>query len=166
MYSVSRPGLAIITVQYEVGEDQTKALINLYDTVHSKRDWLSPNLGAGEAIIKPIGIDDVPIVALTLWTPDEQRGAFEMERVAHALEIELKRIPGAREVTTLGGPDNMVRVLLDADRLSAFGMSAQDVRDALQVANASQPAGKLVSGNREVLVQTGTFLASSRRESA
>ncbi len=161
VYSVSRPGLAIITVQYEVGEDQTKALINLYDTVHSKRDWLSPNLGAGEAIIKPIGIDDVPIVALTLWTPDEQRGAFEMERVAHALEIELKRIPGAREVTTLGGPDNMVRVLLDADRLSAFGMSAQDVRDALQVANASQPAGKLVSGNREVLVQTGTFLASS-----
>ena len=161
VYSVSRPGLAIITVQYEVGQDQTKALINLYDTVHSKRDWLSPNLGAGEAIIKPIGIDDVPIVALTLWTNDEQRGAFELERVAHALEIELKRIPGAREVTTIGGPDNVVRVQLDADRLSAFGMSAQDVRDALQVANASQPAGKLVSGNREVLVQTGTFLASS-----
>jgi len=35
------------------------------------------------------------------------------------------------------------------------------VKDALQVANASQPAGNLVSGNREILIQTGTFLESS-----
>ncbi|HQR50875.1 MAG TPA: efflux RND transporter permease subunit [Methylophilaceae bacterium] len=161
VYSVSRPGQAIITVQYEVGQDQTKALVNLYDTIFSKRDWLSPNLGAGEPIIKPIGIDDVPIVALTLWTADDKRGAFDLERVAHALEIELKRVPGTREVATIGGPDNVVRVLLDADRLSAFGIAAQDVRDALQVANASQPAGKLVADNREILVQTGTFLANS-----
>ncbi len=161
VYSVSRPGMATITVQYEVGQDQTRALVNLYDTVFSRRDWLSPNLGAGEPIIKPIGIDDVPIVSLTLWTADEKRGAFELERVAHALEVELKRIRGAREVATIGGPDNVVRVLLDSDRLSAYGISAQDVRDALQVANASQPAGKLVTGNREILVQTGTFLASS-----
>ena len=159
VYSVSKPGMAIITVQYEVGEDQTKALVNLYDTVLSKRDWLSPELGAGEPIIKPIGIDDVPIVTLTLWTADEKRGAFEMERVAHALEIELKRIPGTREVYTVGGPDNVVRVLLDAGRLAAFGMSAQDVRNALQVANAAQPSGRLVAGNREILVETGTFLA-------
>jgi multidrug efflux pump subunit AcrB len=161
VYSVSRPGMAIITVQYEVGQDRTKALVNLYDTVFSKKDWLSSNLGAGEPVVKPIGIDDVPIVALTLWTADDKRGAFELERVAHALEIELKRIKGAREVATIGGPDNVVRVLLDADRLSAFGIAAQDVRDALQVANASQPAGKLVAGNREILVQTGTFLSSS-----
>ena len=161
VYSISKPGMAIITVQYEVGEDHTKALVNLYDTVFSNRDWLSPNLGAGEPIIKPIGIDDVPVVGLTLWTADESRGAFELERVAHALEIELKRIPGTREVTTIGGPDNVVRVLLDADRLSAYGISAQDVRDALQVANASQPSGNLVAENREILVQTGTFIASS-----
>jgi len=159
VYSVSRPGMAIITVQYEVGQDRTQALVNLYDTVLSKRDWLSPNLGAGEPVIKPVGIDDVPIVALTLWTADEARGAYEMERVAHAVEAELKHIPGTREVTTIGGPDDVVRVLLDAERLAAYGMSAQDVRDALQVANASQPAGKLVADNREILVQTGTFLA-------
>jgi len=153
--------MSIITVQYEVGQDRTRALVNLYDTVLSKRDWLSPNLGAGEPIIKPVGIDDVPIVALTLWTADETRGAYELERVAHALEAELKHIPGTREVSTIGGPDDVVRVLLDADRLAAFGMSAQDVRDALQVANASQPAGRLVADNKEILVQTGTFLAGS-----
>jgi multidrug efflux pump subunit AcrB len=161
VFSVSRPGMSIITVQYKVGEDNTKSLVKLYDTVLSRRDWLSPNLGTGEPIIKPMGIDDVPIVALTLWTADETRGAFDLERVAHAVEIELKRISGTREVATIGGPDNVVRVLLDAERLSAFGIAAQDVKDALQVANASQPAGNLVSGNQEILVQTGTFLESS-----
>jgi multidrug efflux pump subunit AcrB len=161
VYSVSRPGMAIITVQYEVGEDNTRALVKLYDTVLSRRDWLSPNLGTLEPVVKPVGIDDVPIVALTLWTDDEARGAFELERVAHAMEIELKRIDGVREVATIGGPDNVVRVLMDAERMAAFGISAQDLRDALQVANASQPSGSLVQGNGEILVQTGTFLESS-----
>jgi multidrug efflux pump subunit AcrB len=45
VYSVSRPGMAVITVQYLVGEDPIQALVRLYDTINSHRDWLSPNLG-------------------------------------------------------------------------------------------------------------------------
>ncbi len=161
VYSVSRPGMAIITVQYEVGEDQTEALVRLYDTVLSRGDWLSPVLGAGKPVIKPVGIDDVPVVALTLWTDDPARGAFDLERVAHAMEIELKRIAGVREVSTIGGPGNAVRVLLDATRLVSYGVSVQDVRDALRSANAALPAGRLVTDNREILVETGTFLAGA-----
>ncbi len=158
VYSVSRPGMAILTVQYEVGEDRTQALVRLYDTIQANRDWVSPNLGVGEPIIKPTGIDDVPIVTLTLWTQDETRGAYELQQVSHAAEIELKRIAGTREVYTIGGPDNVVRVIMDPERMAAFRISAQDVRDALQVSNASQPSGTLTSDNQEILVQTGTFL--------
>jgi multidrug efflux pump subunit AcrB len=78
VYSVSRPGMAVLTVQYKVGEDRTQALVRLYDTVQSHRDWVSPNLGVGEPIVKPVGIDDVPIVSLTLWTEDAARGAYEL----------------------------------------------------------------------------------------
>jgi multidrug efflux pump subunit AcrB len=161
VYSVSRPGMAVLTVQYKVGEDRTQALVRLYDTVQSHRDWVSPNLGVGEPIIKPVGIDDVPIVSLTLWTEDAARGAYELRQVAHAAEIELKRIKGTREVKTLGGSNRVVRVIMDAERMNAYRVSAQDIRDALQVSNASQPSGTLVENNREVLVQTGTFLSSS-----
>ena len=161
VYSVSRPGMAVLTVQYKVGEDRTQALVRLYDTVQSHRDWVSPNLGVGEPIIKPVGIDDVPIVSLTLWTEDVARGAYELRQVAHAAEIELKRIKGTREVKTLGGSNRVVRVIMDAERMNAYRISAQDIRDALQVSNASQPSGTLVENNREVLVQTGTFLSSS-----
>ncbi len=161
IYSVSRPGMAILTVQYLVGEDRTQALVRLYDAIMSHRDWVSPHLGVGEPIIKPVGIDDVPIVSLTLWTEDPERAGFELQQVAQAAEIELKRIPGTREVTTIGGPNRVVRVILDAERLAAHGVSAQDIRAALQVSNASQPSGTLVVENRELLVQTGTFLSSS-----
>ncbi len=161
IYSVSKPGRAILTVQYLVGQDRTQALVRLYDTIQANRDWVSPELGVGEPIIKPLGIDDVPIVTVTLWTRDEARGAFELEQAAHASEIELKRIAGTREVTTVGGPGRAVRVMMDPDRMAAFGVSAQDIRDALQVSNAAQPSGTLVSNNQEVLVQTGTFLTGA-----
>jgi multidrug efflux pump subunit AcrB len=161
VFSVSRPGMAILTVQFEVGVPRTEALVRLYDTIHANRDWVSPQLGILEPIIKPKGIDDVPVLALTLSSDDPSHGAFELERVAHAMEIELKRVRGTREVQTLGGPGRAVRVLLDADRLAAHGVSALDVRNALQIANVAAPSGKLVRDNREVVVETGNYLESA-----
>ena len=162
VYSVSRPGMAIITVQYEVGEDPIQALVRLYDTVNAHRDWVSPNLGVQEPIIKPKGIDDVPILALTFHAADPAISAFELQQVARASETEFKRIPGTRDVTTIGGPGHVIRVVIDADRMNAHGVTAQDIKAALQVSNASQPAGTLVADDREVLVQTGTYIASAR----
>ncbi|MFM9886771.1 MAG: efflux RND transporter permease subunit, partial [Burkholderiales bacterium] len=161
VFSVSRAGMAILTVQFKVGVPRTDALVRLYDTINSNRDWISPNLGILDPIIKPKGIDDVPIVTLTLWSDDPERGAYEVERVAHAAEIELKRVPGTREVQTLGGPGRVVRVLLDADRLSAFEVTALDVKNALQLANVSLPTGKLVRENTAIVVETGNYLESA-----
>jgi multidrug efflux pump subunit AcrB len=161
IYSVSRPGMAILTVQYKVGEDRIQALVRLYDAIQSHRDWVAPNLGVQEPIIKPVGIDDVPIVSVTLWTEDPNRGAYELRQVAHAAEMELKRIKGTREVTTIGGSNRTVRVILNPERMIGFGISAQDIRNALQLSNASQPSGALVNDNQEILVQTGTFLSGA-----
>ncbi len=161
VYSVSRPGMAVITVQYKVGEEPVQALVRLYDTINSHRDWLSPSLGVMDPIIKPKGIDDVPIVTLTFHSADPGKSAFEMQQVARATEVELKRIPGTRDVVTIGGPGHVIRVAMDVDRMNAHGITAQDLKAALQVSNASQPAGSLVAGNREVLVQTGTYIESA-----
>ena len=160
VYSVSRPGLAILTVQFKVGEDRIQSLVKLYDTINSHEDWVSPYLGVRKPIIKPVGIDDVPILTLTLWTKNSA-GAYDLEQVAHSAEIDLKRVRGVREVKTIGGPRHTIRVLMDADRMNAYHLTAEDLRDALQLSNASQPSGDLVGNDREVLVQTGTFLSSS-----
>ncbi|MGD9870188.1 MAG: efflux RND transporter permease subunit, partial [Thauera sp.] len=99
--------------------------------------------------------------SFTFWTADPERAAFSLQQVARATETELKRIPGTRDVATLGGPGHVIRVDMDTERMNAHGVTAQDLRGALQLANASQPAGSLVAGNREVLVQTGTYLESA-----
>jgi len=161
VFSVSRPGLAVLTVQFEVGVPRIDALVRLYDTINSNRDWVSPELGILDPVIKPKGIDDVPIVTLTLWSEDPQRGAYELERIAHATEVELKRVPGTRDVQTLGGPGRALRVLLDVDRMNAYDVSALDVRNALQLANVALPTGKLVRDNREIVVETGNYLESA-----
>ncbi len=161
VFSVSRPGMAVLTVQFEVGVPRTEALVRLYNTIQSNRDWLSPQLGVGEPIVKPKGIDDVPVVTLTLWREGGEAGALELERVAHAAEAELKRVPGTREVQTLGGPGRAVRVLMDADRMNAHGVSPLDLANALQLANVSLPAGSVIRENRETVVETNNYLTSA-----
>jgi multidrug efflux pump subunit AcrB len=162
VFSTSSPGMAVLTVQFKVGEDRTQALVRLYDTIYSNKDWVSPNLGVGQPMIKPMGIDDVPIVTLTLWTADATRGAYDLERVAHAAEVELKRVPGTRVVQTLGGPGRSVRILLDTQRMQSSGVTAADVRGALLAANVSLPSGSLVGNNRDTLVEAGPFLTSGQ----
>ncbi len=161
VYSVSQPGMAVITVQFKVGEEHIASLVKLYDVVNSNADWLPPLLGVGKPIIKDRGIDDVPVVALTLWREQAVGGGLELTQVAHAIEAELKRVPGTREVTTLGATQRTLRVLLNPENLNAYRLTMLDMRAALQSVNVSQNAGNLVQGNREILVQAGSFLSNA-----
>jgi multidrug efflux pump subunit AcrB len=155
IYSVSRPGLAILTVEFKVGEQRTAAIVRLYNALYSNQDWLPAGTGVGQPLVKPKGIDDVPIVTVTLWTDADQQGASELRSVAHALEVELKRVPGTRDIYTVGGPEPVVHVLLDPQRLAGYGISLNDLRSALQAANSSSEAGALVADNEEIRIKAG-----------
>ena len=122
-YSVARPGMAVLTVQFQVGVPRTEALVRLYDVLNANQDWLPRELGTLTPIVKPKGIDDVPVLGITLWSRDAASGA-ELERVAHAVESELKAVAGTREVQTLGGPGRAVHVWLDPVRLRERGAKA------------------------------------------
>ncbi len=161
IYSVSQPGRAVFTVEFEVGEDRTQSIVRLYNAIYSHQDWLPTHLGVSQPIVKPMGMDDVPIVALTLWTDDPTRGGYELQRVAHAIEAELKRVPGTRDIYTIGGADRVVHVQLDARRMASYGIAFDDLRNALIAANVSRDAGALIANNQEIMVQAGTFFTHS-----
>jgi multidrug efflux pump subunit AcrB len=160
VYSVSRPGMGVLTVQFKVGEARTEALVRLYNAIFSNQDWRPQNLGILPPVVKPMGIDDVPIVSATLWTDDPDRATQDLLKVAHALEAEIKRVPGTRDVYTIGGSREIVHVELDPQRVAGFGMTLDDLRMALTASNTVSHAGALVYDNSEVPVQAGTFLSN------
>ena len=83
-----------------------------------------------------------------------------VRQVAHAIESELKRVPGTRDVYTIGGAQNIVHVELDPQLVAGFGMTLEELRFALTSTNAVTHAGSIVSSNVEIPVQAGTFLAT------
>ncbi len=162
VYSVSRPGMAILTVQFKVGISRTEALVRLHDTIRANTDWLPPGLGTLEPLIKPKGIDDVPMLALTLHGRTSEVTAYDLERVAVSIEADLKRVPGTRDVVTLGGPGRALRIEIDPARMNAMGVTISDLRRSLQSANLGLPAGELLGSNRALAIEAGGFLSSAR----
>jgi len=163
-YAVSRPGVAVLTVQFQVGVPRTEALVRLHDVLNANKDWLPPGLGVMEPIVKPKGIDDVPVLAVTLWSR-EQLAAEELERVARSVEADLKRVKGTREVQTIGGPGRAVHVWLDPSRMRERGVSAQQLQQAVASANLGLPSGSVADrsagGPGMLTVETGEFLQSA-----
>lgn len=158
--SASRPGMAVLSVQFEVGELRTEAIVRLYNAIYSNQDWRPANVGILQPLVKPKGIDDVPIVTLTLWTQDPTRGSHELGQVARSIEAEIKRVPGTRNVYTVGSPQSVVRVELDAQKLAGFGLTISELTQALRAANVVQHAGALVGANHVTPVDAGQFLAN------
>lgn len=159
--SVSQPGVAVLTAQFAVGVSRNDALVTLHDTLRSNDRWLPQELGVLSPIIQPMGIDDVPVVALTLYNTNPDVGAYDLERVANSLEADIKRVPGTREVSTIGGPGRVVRVHLSPEKLDAVALTVADLRMALNSANLGLPAGHLLQGNERIELEAGQFLANA-----
>ncbi|MDA3913560.1 efflux RND transporter permease subunit, partial [Oleiagrimonas sp.] len=163
VYSVSRPGLSMITVEFKVGVPRRTAIVRLYNQVYQNRDFVPSGLGVGQPLIRPMGIDDVPVMGLTLWSNNPQRTPTQLAEVAHSLETVLKRIPGTRDVYTIGAPDRAVVVQLEPARLAAYGLSMGDLVKALKAANVVSQAGNRVGDDRTIPVTAGTFLADAHQ---
>jgi multidrug efflux pump subunit AcrB len=164
--SLSRSGLALVTVQFKVGVSRTEAVVRLHDTAAAHKDWLPPGLGVGEPVIRTQGIDDVPILTLSLHGKARPGGvaltsAFDLERVAHALEPELQRVHGARDVRTVGGPGRAILIDLDPARMRAAQVTVDDIRRAVQATQQGGPVGQVTDANQTVQVSSGPFLRTA-----
>jgi multidrug efflux pump subunit AcrB len=109
VYSMSRPGAAIVTVRFYVGEDREDSLVKIYNKVQSNVDEVPADVTGW--VVKPVEIDDVPIVNVTLWSRDPREyGAFALRRIAEELEIELQAVDGTNVTTVIGGPPRRLMV--------------------------------------------------------
>ena len=157
IYSTSSPGASMTIVRFYVGEDEEKSIVRLNQKMFANFDLIPP--GASQPLIKPRSIDDVPILALTLWS--ERYDHFMLRRVAAQVHDEIKQIPDVSEVKIIGGHQRQVRVALDKARMAAFGIAPATLVPVLQQSNQQLQSGHFSSGNREFLVETGGFVGSA-----
>ncbi|MFP9134343.1 efflux RND transporter permease subunit [Shewanella algae] len=160
LYSFSQPDGAMIIVIFEVGVPRNEAIVKLYNQIYSNLDKLPRAAGVGDPLIKPMGIDDVPIVSLTLWSEDPGVSAQQLTHVAHGLETELKRIPGTRDVESMGSHELVLNVRINPAQMSFYSVSFDAINRALGANNAVSMPVSLVQDNQEIKVQTGQFLRS------
>jgi multidrug efflux pump subunit AcrB len=157
VYSTSQPGRSLVVVRYQVGQDVESSLIKLHQKLQSGADRIPP--GASTPLVKARSIDDVPILALTLHS--SRYDHLTLRRVAAEIAAEIKHVPEVSETELIGGYRRQVRVRLDPVALAARGLGSADVARALGPANQQAIAGALISGDQDVIVQTGAYFASA-----
>jgi len=157
IYSTSSPGMSMAVVRFYVGQNLEDSLVKLYNKLYSNFDRIPP--GASQPLVKPRSIDDVPILAVTLW--GKGYDAFALRRVAARLDDQIKEIPDVSETTIIGGDRRQIRVTLDPIRMASRGIAPAALVPVIQQANRQLDSGSFSEGNREYLLQTGGFLKSA-----
>ncbi len=156
VYSVSKAGQAIVTVRFYVGEDREDSLIKIYNKIYSNIDNVHPDIASW--VVKPIEIDDVPIINVSLWSDrPEVIDDYALRRIAEELEIEFQALPDTNQSQVIGGRPRVIRVELDVNALSARQTAVLDVAWALGVSNVRQHAGHFSRADTNLVVEAGDF---------
>jgi multidrug efflux pump subunit AcrB len=158
VYSASMPGSALITVRFRVNEPLEPSLVKVYDQIvaHAAE---RPE-GATPPLVQLRTIDDVPFLAITLY--GGRLDGLGLRRLALEVGRQIETVPDVAKLEVIGGERRQVRVLPDPARLAARGVSILDLAPAVRAASAQAPAGTIVSGGHETLVEAGPFLAEAR----
>ena len=156
VYSISRPGGALIIVRFYVGQPMEQSLVDLYDKLMANQDLLPP--GAEPFLVKPKDVNDVPIVTLTLSS--ERYGEFELHRLAEQVLEEVKKVAGTSAGFIVGGRPRELRIQIDPTRLKAYGLAPLQVMNVVRGENRALPTGRFDSRNQNFLVETGRFIRS------
>ncbi len=156
VYSTSRTGQAVVTVRFYVGEDRERSLVKLYNKIDSNIDNV-PAVVTGW-VVKPIEIDDVSILNLTLYS--EQADEYTLRRVAEEVIDRLQSVKNTGNTFIVGGMPRQIRVEFDRERLQAHSLTPLDIVQKIKAANVTIPAGTIQQDNADLLIEGGTVFGS------
>ena len=158
VYSMSQPGQNMTIVRFYVGEDREASLVKLYTKLMANYDRIPA--GVSQPLIKARSIDDVPVLALSIWSSDDRYGGYELRRVAMEIADELKKGTAVAEIQVTGGQKRELRVELDPIKLAAYNISPLTIEQTIRQANITVVSGSYVDTNREIKVEGQSFITS------
>ncbi len=158
VYSMSREGLSMVTVRFDVGEQMEPSLVKLYDKLYSHMDAIPK--GVMQPLVKPKSIDDVPVVTVTLTS--DQLDQVQLRKLGLDVAQKFKALPDTGQSFVVGGSQEQIRVDVDLPRLAAQGVTLGQIAHSVAAANQRAPAGDVVEGSKWFNVYTGAFLSDLR----
>src|SRR6056297_3230530 len=158
VYSISQKNRALVTVRFHVGEDRERSLVKLYNQLRMHKDQVPPLVE--NWLIKPVEIDDVPIVNLTLYSTEYTD--YQLRRTGQEVLSRLTEVENISRSKIIGGRKREIRILIDPDRMTGFHVSALEVVKALKGADTSVHAGDFAYANQVIEVSSNSFLRSAR----
>ncbi|UMB54437.1 efflux RND transporter permease subunit [Lutibacter sp. A64] len=156
VYSTSMNEQAMLIVQFYVGEDIERSFVKLYNEIMKHMDQMPQ--GVSMPLVKTRAIDDVPMLALTLWS--ETYDDYQLKQVASELTSEIEKINDVAITKAIGGRNRQVRVVLDKDKMAESGLDMLSVTQKIQANNQQLTSGSFDNNNTEYLVNTGNFLTN------
>jgi len=154
VYSASRENEALVTVRFYVGEDREDSLVKIWNKLMSNQDRI-PSVVSNWSV-KPVEIDDVPIVTLTLSSSQtSETGGESLRRIADEMKDKLALVPNTGRILIVGGQQRRIMVYPDPARLAVFNLTLEDVVTALKAANVNLTAGRFDQANRSVRLDVG-----------
>ena len=157
VYSTSSPGQSMVVVRFKVDEPQEPALVRLNQKLAANADRIPP--GVIGPIVKPRSIDDVPILAVTVWSA--RYADDQLRSLAVQLREAIAEVNDVSEVTIIGGRPRQVRVDIDPARLSAYDLDPLSVQQAIARTNVRGTASGPVAGGLETGLEAGNRLRTA-----
>jgi len=157
VYSMSREGQAIITVRYYVGEDRERSLVKLFKKIDENRDVVPP--GVTGWVVKPVEIDDVPIVNLTLTSADND--SYSLRRIAEEMVARLSAVKDISRAYIVGGQPRKVQVHLDRERMRGYNVAPLEIQRAIAGAEVRVTAGEFTQSDTAFAVESGRVFTNS-----
>ncbi len=157
VYGHAGDGFAMVTVRFAVGQDLERSVTAVHVKLQAAMVEAPP--GTPTPLVTPHGIDDVPVLTLTLHGGGLDADA--LRRIARQVEDEVRTVPDVAHTFLTGGEAPTLRVELDPARLAASGVTPGEVALALRSATARLQAGEFATGDQVWLVSAGAPITSA-----
>ena len=147
--SVSKYGIADITIDFEDGTDIYWARQQVSERLNSFQKDLPPGASGGLAPIT------TPLSEVYMFTVDGENYSLMERRSAldWIIRPELRTIPGVAEVNTLGGEAKTYEVIPDSARMAARGVTMTELRQSILTNNSNDGAGRVDSGEEALVIR-------------
>ena len=156
--SISGQGTSFVMATFKLKRDIDTAAQDVRDRLATVLNRLPRDINP--PIVSKFDNESQPILTLAL---SADRSLRELTEIADKiLKVQLERASGVGEVRIVGGLERAINIWVEADRLAAYQLSINAVRDAIQRQNVNVPGGNVTGGAREEVLRTMGRLADPR----